>query len=316
VNLKLWVVKNADANTDTENAPGEDAAVEITQSTRLDTITALTTAVTTNKGKVLKLVTLNDLEKLPTLVEDRLVQSSGAGDETVPSEAANFIEAQNLISQFRVYSGPNVHSEEGADPYAWVICGTRGTVYGEHMCDNVGGALDSSGAEYAIVYNSNNQNGTLGDSVLARFGRDLNPNLPDPNQQAGVYVACGAGGAGCISDPGADRTYGTADDGTIYYREAQENGLRGWIRETNGHTFSFLGADNDGTHNGASPGNFGLTQLMTQETEGFLMSCLNCSPHSIPVVVETVFYNLDWPAVPTSIQVPHPPTNARFSIVP
>jgi hypothetical protein len=275
----------------------------------------LTTAVTTNKGKVLKLVTLNDLEKLPTLVEDRLVQSSGAGDETVPSEAANFIEAQNLISQFRVYSGPNVHSEEGADPYAWVICGSRTETYGEALCDNVGGA--QGGPEYAIAFNSNFQN-QLGDSVLARFGNDLNPNLPDSSQQAGIYIACVAGGVNCLSNPGTDGMYGTADDGTIYYREAQENGLRGWIRETNGHTFSFLGADNDGTHNGSSPANFGLTQLVTQETEGFLMSCLGCNPHSLPAVVETITYQLDWPAVPTAIYVPHPPDSptSTFSIVP
>jgi hypothetical protein len=308
--LELWVVKDADANTDT----ADGVALLITQSTRLDTITAMSTTVVADKGKVLKQVTLNDLEKLPALIEDRLVQSSG-NDEL---DAANFFEAQNLISQFRVYSGPNVHSEEGADPYSWVICGNRGTAYGEHLCDNTGGAFDSNGSQFAIAFNSNFQNSVLGDSVLARFGSDINPNITtDGSQQPGVYIECGALGAGCISNPGADQTYGTADDGTIYYKEALENGLRGWVRDTNKHTFSFLGADNDGTHNGASPANFGLTQLVTQETEGFLMSCLNCSPHTLPAVVETVTYQLDWPAVPTSIQVPHPPTSptSTFNII-
>jgi hypothetical protein len=140
-------VKNADANTDTVNAPGEATAVEITQSTRLDTIGALT-----NAGVILKTVTLSDLEKLPTLVEDRLAQSSNTDTNMEP---------QTLISQFRVYSGPNVHSEEGADPYSWVICGSRGHEYGEEACGNYGGAIDASGATFAIVYNAHNQNNNL-----------------------------------------------------------------------------------------------------------------------------------------------------------
>lgn len=319
----LWVVKGADGNTDTAEGP----AVEITQSTRLDSIGALG-----SNGLVLKQVTLNDLEKLPTLVEDRLAQTSG--DDTLTD-----FEPMTLISQFRVYSGPNVHSEEGADPYSWVICGgatnpnrtgnVGGAAYGEDDCNVNGGAIDGDGRFFAIVFNSNNQGG-LGDSVLKRYGRDLNPvNLVgDPNQDTGVYVACSntAGttvnngitfqNSTCQSDPGADGTYGTSDDGTIYYKEALENGLRGWIRETNSHAFSFLGADNDGAHDGISPANFGLTQLVQQATEGFLMSCLNCSPHDLPAVVETVFYSVDWPAVPSILMVNHPPDSGTFTVIP
>ncbi len=313
----LWVSKNADANTDTE-----EAAVEITQSTRLDTIAALG-----NGGKVLKNVTLNDLEKLPTLVEDRLAQSSGNSDT---GNGDPNMEPQTLISQFRVYSGPNVHSEEGADPYAWVICGSRGTIYGEDDCNTGGGAVDAGGNKIAIVFNSNFQ-GQLGDSVLKRFGRDINPArlVNDPNQSTAVYVVCAGTNVGtttvsgityanstCASNAGADGFYGSVDDGTIYYKEAVENGLRGWIRETNGHAFSFLGADNDGTHNGKSPANFGLTELVQQATEGFLMSCLNCSPHSIPAVVETIFYSIDWPNVPAIFEPTHPPTPGTFTVVP
>jgi hypothetical protein len=312
----LFVSKGTDGNTDTV-----EAADEITESTRLDTIGAYS-----NGGYVLKTVTLNDLEKLPTLVEDRLAQSSN----TDPN-----MEPQTLVSQFRVYSGPNVHSEEGADPYAWVICGTRTATYGEANCQATGpgiGAIDAGGRQFAIVYNSNSP-GELGDSVLKRFGKDLNParlnELGGTSQDTGVYVACGATSGGtvlnngivwnvstCNSDPGTDGMYGTSDDGTIYYREAIENGLRGWIRETNGHSFSFLGADDDGIHDGISPANFGLTQLVEQATEGFLMSCLNCSPHSLPAVVETIFYNVDWPAVPNVLEVTHPPTNGSFTVIP
>jgi hypothetical protein len=99
--------------------------------------------------------------------------------------------------------------------------------------------------------------------------------------------------------------YGTSDDGTIYYKEAIENGLRGWIRETNGHAFGFLGADfNAG--NGKDP-NFGLTQLMEQNIEGFLMSCLGCNPHSLPENQETISYQFDWPGNFNINDFPHPP---------
>jgi hypothetical protein len=318
----LFVVKEADGNTDTE---GEGVTFEITQSTRIDTMAALS-----NGGKVLTIKALNDLEKLPTLVEDRLAQSSNTDPDMEP---------QTLISQFRVYSGPNVHSEEGADPYAWVICGHRNALYGEDTCTIPGGAIDSNSSDgavhFAIVFNSNYQ-GKLGDSVLKRWGRDLAPARVggtlgggDTEQDTGVYVACTSDGTGqilnngilwnastCDSDPGIDGMYGTYDDGTIYYKEAIENGLRGWIRETNSHTFSFLGADDDGTHNGKSPANFGLTQLVEQATEGFLMSCLNCSPHSLPAVVETVKYTIDWPGVPDVLGVEHPPQSGTFDVIP
>jgi len=309
----LFVVKNSDANTDTEDG----TAQEITQSTRLDTVNALN-----NGGLVLKQVTLNDLEKLPTLVEQRDAQSSNDDGAFEP---------MTLVQQFRVYSGPNVHSEEGADPYAWVICGTsaRGPAYGEDDCTTGGGgAMDAGGKKIAIVMNSNNIGG-LGDSVLKRFGRDLNPArlVNDPEQDTAVFVVCTTvagfttvseityANSTCESDPGTDGFYGSVDDGTIYYKEAVENGLRGWIRETNGHAFSFLGADNDGTHNGNSEANFGLTTLVQQATEGFLMSCLNCNPHSIPAVVETISYIIDWPAVPDILAVPHPPEDGEFILV-
>ncbi|HET8760669.1 MAG TPA: hypothetical protein VFN94_06355, partial [Nitrospiria bacterium] len=114
----------------------------------------------------------------------------------------------------------------------------------------------------------------------------------------------------CESDPGLDGMYGTVDDGTIYYREAIENGLRGWIRETNGHAFSFLGADTDGAHDGVSPANFGLTQLVQQiePTQGVLISCLGCSPHNLPLQQDTVTYTFTWPGLPTVTPGLHPPT--------
>ncbi len=339
VDLHLWVVKNANAvaGGPNNNNVAEDAtAVEITQVTKLDTMAALG-----NGGKVLKTFTLADIEKLPAVIDDRLAQYLGgeapattdANPTVFSAQEANTGFEQQVISQFRVYSGPNVHSEEGADPYAWVICGDRGNLYGEDLCGDVAeagaidasiGTLDPNGVAMAMVYNSNYQ-GQLADSVLKRFGADLNPARVGGNdfgQDTGVYVACSDTLTGtvtvsgvvynfsdCVSDPGADGFYGSADDGTIYYKEALENGLRGWIRETNGHAFSFLGASEDG---GVSA-NFGLNELVEQrdddpENSSYLMSCLNCSPHSAPAPTGvSITFDVNWPAFPDFDGVPHPP---------
>lgn len=332
--VALYVVKSADGNTETEDS----GAVEITQSNRTDTMAAL------GNGYVVTMKTLNNLEKLPTLIDDRLAQvdndldglsvtneSFGAGGGLGPAPGAE--PGQVLLSQIQIVSGPNVHSEEGADPYAWAICGNRGMPYGEMNCveeSNEGkGAIDADGHVFAIVYVPNNTT-ELGEGVLSRFGRDLNPRRvgntlypsgatdtlsPDsgPNgQDVNAFVECTTGTATppwtantCESDPGDDLMYGTADDGTIYFKEAIENGLRGWIRETNGHAFSFLGADFDSTDN--KDPNFGLTQLMEQNIEGFLMSCLGCNPHTLPSNIEDVWYQFDWPGNFNINDFPHPP---------
>jgi hypothetical protein len=339
----LWVVKGADANTDT----ADGVAQEITQSTRINTMNAL------NNGEVLQVSTLNDIEKLPFVVDDRLAQNlwnvdyDDAGTLTTTDDI-NDVFQQQLISQFQVVSGPNFHSEEGADPYAWVICGDRGHEYGEDDCvedsNNGKGAIDAGGHTFAIVYFPGGGY-TLGESPITRFGRDLNPRRigntlypqgltdtldPDTTQDPASFVECTTGATAqegtqvhptsdCVSEPGPDEMYGTVDDGTIYYKEAIENGLRGWIRETNGHAFSFLGADTDGTHDGISPANFGLTQLLQQRDSelGYLMSCINCSPHDPPSGQDTVTYNFQWPGLPEVVGVAHPPTsNPALPVLP
>jgi hypothetical protein len=327
--VHLWVVAGADGNTDTHETAG---AAEITTSTRLDTQGGLG-----NGGFILKEFAVSDVEKLPAVIDDRLAQfvtemDSGLEAGTSPS-IAGF--GQQLLQQFKTYSGPNWHSEEGADPYSWVICGTRGPNYGEDDCaegtDLAGdGAIDADGAYIAIVYNAN-AIGTLGDSTVVRFGSDLNPGLVDsPPQDTGVYVVCTSvpgtttvqgvqaplvyNNDPCESDPGPDGFYGSFDDGTIYYKEAIENGLRGWIRENNAHVFSFLGADTDGLAAGdvgnVAP-NFGTTVLVQQvePTQGALLSCLNCAPHDLPYNVETVTYNFNWPGLPDLSPLLHAPSD-------
>jgi hypothetical protein len=331
-NYHLWVVKGADGNTDT----ADGTPLEITQSTRVDSMNALIdpdNGGPLEAGVVLKELPLSNLEKLPFVIDDRLLSYV---DGEIPADQGTGFR-QQLLSQFRVVSGPNVHSEEGADPYSWVICGTRGAAYGEDNCeeasDNGTGAIDANGHVFAIVYVPNTTY-ELGESVLDRFGRDINPRRlgntlypqgytdslnPDTLQDAAAYVECVSTGvptpgsphpaSDCESNPGPDKMYGTADDGTIYYKEAIENGLRGWIRETNGHAFSFLGADTDGTHDGVSPANFGLTELMEQlePDNGVLISCLGCSPHDLPLQQDTVTYTFTWPGLPTMTPLTHPP---------
>jgi hypothetical protein len=335
-NYHLWVVKGADGNTDT----ADGTPVEITQSTRVDSMNALIdpdNGGPLEAGRVLKTVALNNLEKLPMVIDDRLAQYK-TGDGSPGNHD------QQLLQQFRQVSGPNVHSEEGADPYAWIICGSRGAEYGEDNCeeasDNGTGAIDADGHVFAIVYVPDNAI-SLGESPLTRFGRDINPrrigntlypqgytdNLaPDTDQDPAAFVECVSSGiptpgsphpaSDCVSDPGPDKMYGTVDDGTIYYKEAIENGLRGWIRETNGHAFSFLGADTDGAHDGVSPANFGLTQLVEQISPelGALVSCLGCSPHSLPLQQDTVAYTFTWPGLPAMNPLTHPPATGTTVI--
>jgi hypothetical protein len=344
VDLQLYVVKNANSvagGPGNDNAAEDATAVEITQVTKLDTIGALN-----NDGYLLVTKTLSDLEKLPSVIDDRLAQYLGgeapattdANPTVFSAQEPNSGFEQQIISQFRVYSGPNVHSEEGADPYAWVMCGNRGHEYGEDMCGDpaeggaidaaVSSTIDTNGVAMAMVYNSATP-GVLADSLIKRFGPDLNPSIVDAGQSTDVYVACSDTETGtvmvsgvvynwntCESDPGTDGFYGSSDDGTIYYKEAIENGLRGWIRETNGHAFSFLGASEDG---GVSA-NFGLNQLVVQRDDdptnsSYLLSCLNCSPHAAPVPTGvTVTFDVNWPAFPDFFEAGHPPAQGALPV--
>ncbi|MFZ5875890.1 MAG: hypothetical protein ACOYXU_05715 [Nitrospirota bacterium] len=322
--VHLWVVKGADGDTDT----ADGTPVEITQSTRLDPLQGIA-----NSGWVLANFALDDVEKLPIVIDDRMAQySTGTGVGAGEFE-------QQLLSQFRMVSGPNVHSEEVVDPYSWVICGTRGASYGEEDCMTSAAALDSGGNAFAIVYEPNTGTIDAGESPITRFGRDLNPRRvgntlypsgtidaqdPDAAQDVTAFVECTAGAPSsihptstCESDPGPDGAYGTVDDGTIYYKEALENGLRGWVRESNSRAYGFLGADTDGTHDGISAANFGLTQLVQQRhpDHGVMVSCLQCLPHDLPIQQDTVTYVFDWPPDPTILQITEPPPDGT-TVVP
>jgi hypothetical protein len=141
--------------------------------------------------------------------------------------------------------------------------------------------------------------------LISRYGEDLRPGADtngvcDASGQGGcdtaldatVMVICVPGGlaanaglaggfvaiaSDCESDAGADNVYGTGDDGTLYYGEALENGLRGFIRENHAVTFSF--ANFGGGGGGFFGGNNSkyMRQAVAQNTsDGMLVSCLNC----------------------------------------
>ncbi len=125
-----------------------------------------------------------------------------------------------------------------------------------------------------------------------------------------------AWGSDCVSTPGAaNGTYGAAAGDTIYYREALENGLRGGIRETRGHAFSF--SSYHGCSGDPQCDSVTIRQLVTQDVEGFLVSCLNCGHPALPPPPTLPPYNFIFPASPGTVPDAHPaPATGSISLVP
>jgi hypothetical protein len=208
--------------------------------------------------------------------------------------------------------------------------------------------------------------------VFRRYGFDLRPTTGDTCDAAlpadrdpaicgadGVVVLCN-GGATLIDDPatlideggittdacdsnaGPDGIYGTGDDGTIFYKEAEENKLRAFTRENVAYSFSFIngigvnhpdlcgsltatmidadgsggnGAETAGvtTECGDSPST-GTRQVMYQNIQdlGATLSCFNCSALGQHTVPSHGFdhYNFKWTPLP-GVHIPedHPETN-------
>jgi hypothetical protein len=160
-----------------------------------------------------------------------------------------------------------------------------------------------------------------------------------------VMVACTPGGAAlpqdpntaldetaivtsdCASFPGADGAYGTADDGTIYYSEATENGLRAFTRENRATAFSFINgiginhpelcANSVGGNDCADSPSTGTRQVMFQNIQdlGATLSCFNCSALGQHTVPTHGFdrYNFKWTPLP-GVHIPedHPNSNGNI----
>ena len=233
-------------------------------------------------------------------------------------------DGQAVWYEFFGLSGVNFQAEEAEDPYTWVICDGDGA-FGTANCDVSGGAMDSPNAagtgggwHWAFVDVKNTDADGL--SLVSRYGADLRPNTnsvcdgtsnddPATCGEAGVVVLCtGTNGtttftgndagtyvtADCESDAGADTIYGTKDDGTLYFREALENGLRAFARENRAHAFSFIngigvnlaqcGGSTAATAVSSTCGDTpsgGTRQAMHQNQDGSglgsVLSCLNCT---------------------------------------
>ncbi|MGH7274342.1 MAG: hypothetical protein ACREIQ_07800, partial [Nitrospiria bacterium] len=272
---------------------------------------------------------------------------------------------QAVWYEFWGLSGPNFQAEESQDPYTWAICGTRGASFGEKDCATENGGIDSpitgggNHAVWAIVKPVGIPLGGL--DPLQRYGGDLRPSTgeapcvpgdtpadtEDPSfcGHSGIMVACTPGGgaladdpltaidesaivtSACVSDPGGDGTFGTADDGIIYYSEATENGLRAFTRENRATAFSFINGiginhpelcgNSVGANECADSPSTGTRQVMYQNIQelGATLSCFNCSKLGQHIVPNHGFdrYNFKWTALP-GVRIPESHPNDAGSI--
>lgn len=200
---------------------------------------------------------------------------------------------------------------------------------GDGICD-VGETCVTTTLQWAIVQGPGTGRQENGLDIIARYGTDLRPGPDtdgncDATGQGGclaadpdVMVIClpdgftagdlGLTGAyataasSCTTDAGGDGVLGTADDGTIYYREAIENGLRGYIRENQEKLFAFNnGLEENFGGASCSQGFFGgcanIRQAVAQSLDvGMTVSLFNGDIETHPVPTHAVpRYDFDWP---------------------
>jgi hypothetical protein len=245
--------------------------------------------------------TMNNIEKAPS----EIYQVIGQWVQLAGTPGVTNGENQAFWQEFWGLSGPNFQSEEGVDPYTWVLCGADGSSPAKTDCTVAGGAIDApNGRTMAITQ--------FGLDAINRYGGDLRPDSSldqgcvQGDEPAGTcndtactvagsacdmglntaIVQCVAGGdtdndpltSDCESDEGTVNAFGNDPNEILYYREAVENVQRGFIRENAAHSFSFI--NGAGVNNGF-PGS-GLQTTLRQavaqniDSLGFLMSCMNC----------------------------------------
>jgi hypothetical protein len=232
--------------------------------------------------------------------------AAGAGFPTgVPS--------QNFWSEFWGLSGPNVQASEGVNPYTWLLCGTN--PFGVDVdCKNTAGPSNApGGATMAITQFGLDPTNRFGGGMAPSADPLTDYGLFDTDSDgygdvdANTIANCtGFGGAGsacdrglrtamvaCVvggdtdNDPrtsectsiagGGDNIYGNGPGDILYYKEVVEEGLRGGgIRHDRAIAFSFLNGLGANTGNPGSGLNNSLRQMVSDQQQGFLMSCLNC----------------------------------------
>lgn len=252
------------------------------------------------------------------------------GSEDAGAAGAGFpqgVPSQNFWSEFWGLSGPNVQASEAVNPYTWIICGSA--VNDAHTnCATLPGPADSPGnATMAITqFGLNPANRFGGDMAPEQPGTDygnidadgdgivneasdLDGDCADAGEGAAcdngsrtAMVACVVGGDG-DGDPrtsacdsvagGGDGIYGNGPGDVIYYKEVTEEGLRGaGLRHDRAIAFSFLNGLGANTGNPGSGMNNTLRQYVSDQQQGFLLSCLNCEAdptHILPM--HEVVYN-------------------------
>jgi hypothetical protein len=299
----LYKLQNAD--------PGNPTAVTVAAFTGAGATSVTSITVVDDYSDMLVVKNLSTIEKAPSEIYQVIGQWVELGGLS-PANGAATGENQAFWQEFWGLSGPNFQSEEGANPYTWVLCGANGSSPAKVDCTVAGGAIDApNGRTMAIT--------AYGLDLINRYGGDLRPDdsadqgCNDANGNgicnepgagpagdadctaapAGcdsgartAIVQCVAGGDGdgdpltsaCESSEGATNGFGNDPNENIYYREAVENQQRGFIRENAAHAFSFI--NGVGVNNGI-PGsgvNTALRQAIAQNVNdnGFLMSCFNC----------------------------------------
>jgi hypothetical protein len=251
------------------------------------------------------------IEKVPTVIDDRLMQSdndlAGCSFDNTGPDATGFVpivtlpsvgscasstdgtdslgtrdEAdQSLRYQIQVVSGPNFHAEEGSDPYTWQICGSRSPGYGENDCDagttDIIGESERFAFRGAGVYDQSERFGADGRFFTADDGAGA--DAVKGNSDDTLVVCTGVG---------ADNGY-TDTTGTTYRTENCDSdpGADDVYGTADDGVIFFQEAIEDGFRSGTRenrPFAFSfidaqasLRQVMTQSVEGFLASCLNCN---------------------------------------
>jgi hypothetical protein len=252
------------------------------------------------------------------------------GSEDAGAAGAGFpqgVPSQNFWSEFWGLSGPNVQASEAVNPYTWIICGSA--VNDAHTnCATLPGPADSPGnATMAITqFGLNPANRFGGDMAPEQPGTDYGnidadgdgivneaSDLDGDCADAGEGAACDNGSrtamVACVvlgdgdGDPrtsacdsvagGGDGIYGNGPGDVIYYKEVTEEGLRGaGLRHDRAIAFSFLNGLGANTGNPGSGMNNTLRQYVSDQQQGFLLSCLNCEAdptHILPM--HEVVYN-------------------------
>jgi hypothetical protein len=242
---------------------------------------------------------LNDIEKAPSEIYQTIGQWVELGGFTGASNGSPAEDTQAFWQEFWGLSGPNFQSEEGANPYSWMLCGNPADSPANSPCATSSGAAKDAPLRTGSALEGS---GTLGVMAITRFGLDLINRYgedlrPDNSTDQGcvqgdagdgvcndtacaatgtdcdkglntAVVICQSGGdedfdprtSDCLSSEGGTPAYGNDAAEVIYYREAVENQQRGFIRENRAFAFSFI--NGVGLNNGF-PGS-GLSTALRQ----------------------------------------------------